>query len=240
MVLPVPIVDEELPHGFTIRRINGLAVAVAWTRVRASRAISDPERLRDYAHVARVAIIENLYLIGQQPTHEDLLREGQRAIRAYSESENRFHGITRDKHTHEPRINNGYLRFWWTSSQTTRSPEEPIIERLAMRQILDTLRPSDRQVLEALAEHDDYGLAAEALGKSRRTFTTQVATARRAFLRLWHEGEIPSRSWGHDRRKIPGQESRASATYVINRRRRDKERVNGDTATTANPNETHS
>lgn len=234
MVLTIPAVDEELPHGFTIRRVNGLAVSVAWTRLRTAKTIGDRERLTDYAHAVRVALIERLYLIDDEPAYEDLLRQGQRAIRAYLDSEYRFRGITRDKDTREYRINNGYLRFWRTSGAPTQSPEEPIVERLAMQQILETLRPSHRQVLEALAEYDDYGLAAKALGKSRKTFTTQIRAARSAFLELWHEGERPSRAWGRDRRKLPGsKESRASATYVINRRRRERERAKSDTGATA-------
>jgi hypothetical protein len=215
VLLPFPVCDEELRHGYTISRINGLAVfACRYAKT------SDSDQLAERAHVARAAIADMIYLSKVEPNPGDLIRVGWRAVSAYVESEWQSRGYTRRTETGGYRLNSGFLRYWQTSGAPTRSPEEPIVERLAMSQIMKQLRPLHRQVLQALAEHDDYGLAAEALGKPRKTFTTQVADARKAFLELWHEGEEPSRPWGRDRRRVPGsKESRASATYVISRRR---------------------
>jgi hypothetical protein len=63
-------------------------------------------------------------------------------------------------------------------------PEEKVAERVALAQIWPRLRPVHCEVLTALAACGDYGLAAESLGKSRKTFTQQISTARREFLAL--------------------------------------------------------
>jgi hypothetical protein len=71
-------------------------------------------------------------------------------------------------------------------ARVTPGPEERVVDRVAVAQIWPRLRPLHQQVPAALAAHEDYGRAAAALGKSRKTFTTQVGQARRAFLDLWH------------------------------------------------------
>jgi hypothetical protein len=80
-----------------------------------------------------------------------------------------------------------------------------------------------------MAEHDDYGQAAAALGKTRHSYATEIGRARRAFRELWHEGETPSRPWGADRRPSKADSPKAPVTYrlIVRRRaqaRRDAER----------------
>lgn len=88
-------------------------------------------------------------------------------------------------------------------SQASRAPshDERVIDRTALWQIWSRLTEVDRSVLMALATHNDYELAAASLNKTYRTFITQIQSARKRFLALWHEGEAPSRVWGRDRRK---------------------------------------
>ena len=50
----------------------------------------------------------------------------------------------------------------------------------------------------ALATYNDYQRAAEALGKPYHSFVGTVSTARKQFLRLWHEHETPSEVWGRE------------------------------------------
>lgn len=96
-------------------------------------------------------------------------------------------------------------------------------ERVALEQIWPRLRPMHREVLAALAAHDDYGLAAASLGKSRKTFTTQISTARHEFLRLWHEGEAPSRPWGQDKR-VNASDGHTVTYRAIRKRQRSAQR----------------
>jgi hypothetical protein len=82
-----------------------------------------------------------------------------------------------------------------------------------------------------LATHSDYQKAADALGKPYHSFVSTVSTARKQFLRLWHEHETPSGVWGHDRRNRPRAEDRRSVTVVtIRRRNRRREARQADGA----------
>ncbi len=52
---------------------------------------------------------------------------------------------------------------------------------LSRAQIWPELRPGHRELLAALAEHEDYGLAAAATGRSRHSYATLLRLARIAF-----------------------------------------------------------
>ena len=73
------------------------------------------------------------------------------------------------------------------------------MDRIALAQIWTALTPTHRQVLTAMAEHDDRRQAERAVNMDAVTFTRTLGRARRAFFALWHEGETPSRMWGYDR-----------------------------------------
>lgn len=60
--------------------------------------------------------------------------------------------------------------------------------------------------------------AAEALGLKYYTFCARVSRARAHFLQLWHEGEVPSTTWGNDRRR--GRETGRTAIRVLAHRHR--------------------
>jgi hypothetical protein len=62
------------------------------------------------------------------------------------------------------------------------------------------------------------------LGKTHRTFVTQLHTARKQFLRLWHEGEQPSRIWGRDCFGIEGYDRKESITSITLGQRKRKAR----------------
>jgi hypothetical protein len=77
----------------------------------------------------------------------------------------------------------------------------------------------------ALAVHDDYGRAAKSLGYGKRqTYATLLSRARRAFMARWHEGEMPSRMRGQDKRHQGPGAMRDSPTVTpvrrVQRRRR--------------------
>ncbi len=113
----------------------------------------------------------------------------------------------------------GFMRYWLDSSQPVSGPEERAAEYLALVQIWTRLRPKDRELLAAMAEHEDYTKAAAALGKPRHTYATEIGRARKAFRELWHEGETPSRPWGADRRASNPESPKMRVTYRLVRRR---------------------
>jgi hypothetical protein len=82
-------------------------------------------------------------------------------------------------------------------------------------------------VIVALARHGTYDKAAASLGRPRKTFVTYLWAARKEFLRLWHEGEQPSRIWGHDFFGIEGYERDETITVRTLRQRKRRKRREG-------------
>jgi hypothetical protein len=78
------------------------------------------------------------------------------------------------------------------------SHETSIVEVIALSQILPRLKSAHRDVIVTLAVHGTYDKAAVFLGRPRSTFVTLLWAARKEFLKRWHEGDRPSRIWGHD------------------------------------------
>jgi hypothetical protein len=211
--------DTQLRHGFTLSQVQALSV-FAVQRDSWHHDFDFNDRLEAAWH----AIIEHIYSSAEPPTVREIIRTGWRAIGEHVEKEHRFHG--RNTHDRYAGTTGKFERYWRAVAGTAPGPEERIIELLALAQIWPRLRPVYREVLAALAAHDDYGLAAEALGKRGATFRAQVSLARKEFLELWHEGESPSRPWGTDRR-IARRTGRHSASYraITSRRRRQSRRL---------------
>lgn len=80
------------------------------------------------------------------------------------------------------------------------------------------LSDRDRDVLTALAVHDDVRDAAAALGMVHSSFRTYLSTARRAVLALWHDWETPHRPKGYASRRNHHVEREPCGTYAAWRR----------------------
>jgi hypothetical protein len=220
-VLPGPAAITELRHGYTLSQVTALSV-FAVRRQLWHQAADFDERLE----VAWHAIIEQIYSSEQPPLVRDVVRAGWQAIGDHARQDDRFYG--RDSHDRYASTTAGFERYWWTAARPTSGPEDRVTDRVALTQIWPRLRPLHRDVLAALAAHGDNGLAADALGKSRKTFTTELGQARREFLALWHEGEAPSRPWGQDRRTVNGRDQHPVTYRIIVRERRRARRAARD------------
>jgi hypothetical protein len=213
-----PAADTELRHGYTLSQVTSLSM-FAVKRGLWHQAADFDERLE----IAWHAIIDYLYTTPDVPEVRDVIRVGWQAIGDHVDRGHRFYGLnTHDRYagTHA-----GFERYWWTATRPTPGPEERVTDQVALAQIWPRLRPVYREVLAALAAHDDYGRAAAALGKSRATFTTQVGQARREFLALWHQGETPSRPWGTDRRPTTNPRHTITNRTIVMRRRQQAKRA---------------
>lgn len=186
---PEPGPRPDALWGYTLADLDAL------TRSALSRgwgiSIGQPDRYE----LAWSAIAEALCAAGERPGPGELVRAGREAISGYLHDERRHSGHRPDG---GPRPSFGV--YWDEVARHSRSPEGPVVERLALAQIWPRLRDEEREALTALAAYGEYAPAAEALGLRYHTFCMRVHRARERFLRLWHEGESPSRPWGRDRR----------------------------------------
>jgi hypothetical protein len=189
----VPHGPTELRHGYTLDDLHRLAnIAVhadPW-----HRAMDVVDRLE----IAWSAIAEQLYACEERPAEHDLIRDARTAISGDWVKERSAHGVSAgDPYAGRAAAPN-YQRFWFATPAP--SPENRVVDRIAVQQILPTLRRFEREALLALATFDDYASAERALGIAEKTLPQRVKSAREAFRELWHEGETPSGQWRRDRR----------------------------------------
>jgi DNA-binding CsgD family transcriptional regulator len=185
--------SAELRHGYLLEDLQQIARTAAHT------AWAKSSDFDDRFEAAWSGVVDHLYSAREAPSRHDLMRAGWDAVGRYVAGELHHHGRPRDGSFHA--TGTRFQAFWWSQSEPTPSPEGRVVERTALAQILPRLTPRQREALFALAAHDDYALAAQALGMSYRSFYTQIWNARRRFLELWHEGEEPSHLWVADHRK---------------------------------------
>lgn len=84
-----------------------------------------------------------------------------------------------------------FLMFW--GSGVTPSHEDRVVERIATHQVLDLLNGPYRDAVLALAAHEDYMRAAEALGINYGAFVARIGVARKRVDAAWYGGETPPR-----------------------------------------------
>ena len=200
--------DIELKHGYTYASVERIAQKAAseskW------RFVDLVERYE----IARSAVAEELYRCDEPPGPYHLIDHGMKAIRRHVEELGDLRGVYFYKRG-IPRMPRFEI-FWWSVAGPTPSPEEPVIERLTVETIFAKLTPLNQQVLLALADFDNFDRAAEAMGVSVSSYRTYVYLARKQFLRLWHDGEEPSKFWGRTTKR---NKSRSVTATTIRRRR---------------------
>jgi len=206
---------DALRGGWTLRDIDRLAKAVV-----SNNRTWWPAGDRDDLYAAAWhGIVERLYSAEDEPTRIDLMEAGRNALAQDVKATMRHHGARTDS------SNNGqkYAMYWEWAGRTTPSPEQGIVERVALEQILTALTPRQREAFSALAATGDYPEAALLLDIADQTYRSLLGRARGAFRGLWHEGELPSAHWGCDRRAgaVRGTAGKGeSAVYNLRRRKR--------------------
>ena len=198
--------DMEVKYGYTLRDLDQMTHAA--TLADRSLAMDYTER-RD---IAWSAIAEALCAAPHWPKRSTLIQAGWQAIYAAVREEYRQHGRADRSGYAELATAPNFVKYW--APRATQSPENPVIERLAVSQVVDTLPPLYRNAVVALAVHDDYVLAAEALGTTYKALVIRIGKARRQLLQLWFQGETPPRVRHIDRRvHVHG---RRAATHCSN------------------------
>lgn len=213
-----PAGDAPLRHGYTVSQVRALSLAVV-TRQTWYQSVDFDQRLE----VAWHAIIEHIYTSDQPPEMPTVARAAERAVGQDVQQYYRFHGI--NSHDRYAGTVAGFERYWRSAASPHPGSETAVVDRVALAQIWPRLVTEHREVLAALTIYDDYGLAAQSLGISRSWFTERLNAARRAFLRAWHEGEIPSRPWAQDWHGLTTADRLVAANRTIAARRLARRRA---------------
>jgi hypothetical protein len=175
-----------LRFGYTLGEVHGLAMVAVVEKV--------PSGVdRDDAYeVAWFAIVEALYRAAddQRPIRGRLIWTAKTALGRHLRTERRHHG--RPLVGPGDRLTRSFERYWGWHARLGASPEEGVVERLALGQVWARLREIDRRALGALAATGSHRASAELLGyASVRSFDNTIRLARHRALRLWFQGERP-------------------------------------------------
>jgi hypothetical protein len=196
-------------HGYTPADLYELArYAVTTDRWRPS--INWDERV----DAAYCAMTEAVWTSNDVVPRRELVFVGRNASAEVVRDDMRHHGLDkRGARFGEERVN--FARFW--TDLPGCAVEDRVVDRVSLSQIWVRLKPTYQEALVALATWRDYSKAASTLGLEYHAFCARVRHARTQFLRLWHEGEQPSKLWGRD--KLRGRDCGRSAVRVHRRRR---------------------
>ncbi len=185
MPLRLNVGGAEVRHGYSMARLHMLARKAALM----SNAHAQP--FAEKYETAWGAIAEHLSASQDPPVFYELIITGRTAVdqefAQISRSHGRYYGHATEGREHIQ----AFSRYWDWHARRPGSPEDQVIDPLALRQIWPRLTGTHRSVLMALAIHDDYAKAAASLGKTYRTFSSLLHNARKQFMTLWLEGETP-------------------------------------------------
>lgn len=219
---PAPDDVHTLRYGYNLADLEKATRLALW------RVVGGHLDYRTRYDLAWSAITEALYSAAEPPTPADLVAAGQAAIARHVRIDMRHRGVQFGGRT-GPR----FATYWMGLSSRTPSPEDRVVDAVALWQIWPHLTNRQREALLALAAHEDYRAAAAALGVAPGTYKVLIGTARRRFLALWHEGEAPSRPWGAYRR-APRTARSATRTVGRHKERPAHELVHGSASTYRN------
>lgn len=210
------IATEELRFGYTLDDVDHIARGA----LLASRTMA--AAWEDRYEAARFAVIERIYGDEHWVRRDELLRAATRAVHDLARKELQHHGVDRQNMDNlaAGRKHAGFFMFW-EGHLTFPSHEDYVIERVALQQAWDALTATDRRILTTQALYGDNGIAAEALGKPRTSYTVQLNQARRRFRALWWQGET-SQAWATDQRGTGNTTTTTGRAMAwVRRRKRD-------------------
>lgn len=188
-------IDTELRWGFTLADLQRVARGAARSAKGVAAGFDDL-----YAEAFGAAAVV-LYSAEERPSEHDLFRGAQVALDALAHKNKSYRGIATQPDGawggggSAPR----FAAYWYDGARPAPSPEERVVERIALAQIFPTLPDHQREAIAALAVFDGHRAAKDALGNPS-WYGRYLSRGRRHFLALWHEGEAPSAVWGVDRR----------------------------------------
>ncbi|GIH26010.1 hypothetical protein Aph01nite_43200 [Acrocarpospora phusangensis] len=196
--------NTPVRHGYTLDDLDRFARSAVSREI--TRGSWRGTQIGERYEIAWSAIAWHVSAAEEAPTASELAVVGMRALNDTLSQHRKHHG-TRDNAR-------AFAAYWLDLGAPSGSPEGATVEALALAQIWPRLTPREKDVLVALATYDDHRAAAAVVGLSTRAFACQLSLARKRFLALWHEGEIPSRPWGNDRRRKAGARHQAMATRL--------------------------
>lgn len=204
----------NLWHDYSLDDIEHLAGTAA-RQARGGRLLDPTDRYE----AAWGAIVEHLATTDTAPTTSGLLAVAYTAVNRAGQDHRHTWGMGRTWGSAEGDVG-GYQRYWELARRSAASPEEPVVDRIALAQIWPRLSATHQQVFYALALHDgDHHAAAATAGKTLGCFRSHLRGARAAYRALWHEHETPSRMWGKS-----GQRGRRTAAQTLANRRQQRVR----------------
>lgn len=179
----------DLRHGYTLTDLHHM------TRLAVHTARAGEGDWHDRYDTAWSAIAETLYSTDHHVDRHLLVAAGRKAVHRSADRYCQTHGYRGHKTASGAASSPAFRTYWLDTTRAAGSPEDGVVDWLALTQIWPTLTVGQRSALFALAVHGSYEAAADALALSRQAFKQLISTGRRAFLRRWHHGETPSRTW---------------------------------------------
>jgi hypothetical protein len=201
---------EEAWLGYTFTQLRQIADRAAFY-CRWGDRFAAAERFE----IAWAGLIDRLTTSDTPPESFELYKAAQRAIGRASNKELNEHGLT---HSSDGLSAMPKFEIYW-APRPAPPADAMVVDRIAMWQIWATLRPLHKMAFLALAAHNDYAQAAQAIGYPYSTFTALICQARAEFLALWHQDEPPSRIWAYDRHGTTDIEDRVRRVMTAKRRR---------------------
>ncbi|MEV5819255.1 hypothetical protein AB0L22_08780 [Micromonospora haikouensis] len=232
--------NTTLAHGYTLADLHRLARQSAGT----NRSMAADHR--DLLDTAWSAIAEAIYTAEHWPSEHALLTAGRAAIWRIANSHRTTYGY-RNREWDADLASAPRFCAYWLGARVTASPEESIVERVALPAVMAALGEPYRAAIVALAthqgtadaralsgedcghcggpwaDHTDRDAATCSLGLTRAAFNRRLQVARRTCLQLWLEHETPHKvPMRHPDRRNDSRPVQPCGTPAAARRHRDR------------------
>lgn len=146
------------------------------------RTLDATERYEIAWSACAIAAVEHLTETGEAPHPSSIVKAGLDAV-----------GSEQWQYAHDRGIGveRGHGVYWERGDLDTTPHPESVVERVAVRQALDSLTGEARALIETVAATESISRAADLHGEAYATTAAKYRTARTAFYRAWFDGETP-------------------------------------------------